>query len=623
MSSNVLLLPPEPKIVLPWEGPQHISGFTRPGWEFLGDVPPGPTGPADADRYRKWEARQEYADQLRSYRLQTLHDLKDNRRLQAIEREKGAADPAYFISVYGWIVEPRRRKASISGLGGSGTKPWILVERQVQLLRWIRWVEEQEDENADGLISKARDWGVSWTFVADSAHKWIFEEDGYTTLFISQQEELVDGKSPKALLKKFDQFTQRLPGFLMPPGYAPTRNRFFKTVENPQTGSMITGTTTTATTGRSDRVSRIFIDEAAMIPELEHIYAGLTDVTDHRFMASSENLEHTEFFYNMRKGQDVEERCAVFEADWWQLHDEEWLRRAKKRYATMPNGEAHFQREIGRQPESTSNWVYPETRMKSPQSGLDYIPGMPVWVTIDPGHDDQFACIYIMQDLRDNRFKVLDGYTNNLLPAAFYGPLITGDLVDTEGNPIAGPWQYTEWDLEKIAWVKSFAGRPKYIGDTYGDNVQGASADSWYDVWRRNHNLEINVDRLPSGKLAAYRMAARTHVGRRKAARWILPSVDFADTVGARQVLHALQNNSFGRMPKSGKLPESGMLRDQTTHYTSAFEFWAVNMELMASLTLYNEDRTKRQESEERDTRTGHRFGRQSYEIFERPQEFA
>jgi len=91
---------------------------------------------------------------------------------------------------------------------------------------------------------------------------------------------------------------------------------------------------------------------------------------------------------------------------------------------------------------------------------------------------------------------------------------------------------------------------------------------------------------LPSGKLAAHRTQARSMPGRRKAVRWLMPKLEFADTIGARKVLLALQNNSF-TVSKNGRIPEGGMFRDGTTHFTSAIEYWAANMYMQDQLMGY------------------------------------
>jgi len=423
----------------------------------------------------------------------------------------------------------------------------------------------------------------------------------------------VDSKSPKSLFTKIDRFLEHLPAFLLPPGFAPTRHRFFRYLKNPENENTITGDTTTGRSGRGDRVSRAMIDEAAQIPDLEYVYAGLTDVTDHRILVSTESFDEGTFFYDMRTSGDADKKCAVFEFDWWDLHDDDWFQRAIARYATMPNGQMHFQREVGRNPLMNSQFVYPTARAKITNPTIERQKGMPLFITIDPGFGDEAAIIWVQQNLATGKYEVLDGYTNNGIEASFYGPLITGEKVDFQGVPIRGDWSYGHDEEELIARMKAWGGKlavTRYVGDTYGDNTSGATNDSWYSVWKRNHRIAINTDRLPSGKLAAHRMQARTHKGRREALHWLMPMLEFADTTGARLVLFAIQNNKFPKIARSGKIPESGMLRDSTTHFTSALEFLAANLYMQNLLTQYNKGREDRAHELDVSTRTGHRFGK-------------
>jgi hypothetical protein len=199
---------------------------------------------------------------------------------------------------------------------------------------------------------------------------------------------------------------------------------------------------------------------------------------------------------------------------------------------------------------------------------------------------------------------VLNGYTNNKTLAEVYGPILCGTYTMKDGTEI-NPEEYSPYEQDLIEWVGTLTNKgkvlPKYVGDMYGNTTDGASADTWYSVWFRNHGIEVNRDRLPSGKVAAHRMQARTHSGRRKAVRWLLNRLVFADTIGARQALLALQNNSFPQPGRNGRIPESGMLRDGTTHFTSAIEYWAANMFMQDQLTQYNAQREKRQAAEAAD----------------------
>ena len=576
----------------------------------LAVIPPDPSGPSDPDRFQKrldWEA---WASRIMVYRSAILDLCAQHPEFIAIERARCAIDPLYLLAVYGYLYEPRKRK------GRGGYIPWIPFARQAQMIRWYQWTRQQEDENGDGVCSKTRDMGASWTMCFCFVWEWIFSPT-FNGICVSWKEEYVDSRMPRALFWKMDQVIKYLPSFLRPQGYDPARHRIRLLFQNPENGNTITGESTTGKSARGDRGTSALIDESAQVPGLMGIWTGMADVTDHRYAVSTEHMDEGDDFYNLGHGIDMEYRPRLLTMDWWEnpLHDDQWYEKQVRRYAADPDG---FEREIMRNPLTQSQFVYPNAREKMPVENLRYIPGNPLYITVDPGFDDAFACAVIQYNVADACYDVLGGYTNNKEEAAFYGPMITGSWYRMEnGVPIdlRTEFSYSAHDEEFVLWLAELTNGgkelPKYIGDTYGDNRQGASADSWYSVWRRNHGVRVNADRLPSGKLAAHRMQARTHVGRRKAMRWIMPKLRFGDSIGARQVLIAIQNNQFPKPGRTGKIAESGMLRDKTTHYTSAMEFWAVNIEMQDQLLKFNQERDRNMaEIESQSLPEGPRFGR-------------
>jgi hypothetical protein len=579
----------------------RIEGFTHPDWSHLAVVPPSPSGPADPDAQSKRQAWLDWSMQVRLYRVWMADELKRQPALEAIEWGKCAADPAYFLACYGYIFEARTNR------GRGGYSPWIPFARQVEMIRWFQTAMKAEDEKADGVLSKCRDVGASWMMVALFVHHWLFTYP-FNGLLVSWKEEYVDSRAPRALMWKMDQFIKYLPTFLKPAGFSPPHHRLQKYLLNPANGNTITGEATTSNTGRGDRATAVLFDEAAQIADFLHVWMGTADVTDHRFAVSTESFDKGPDFYNLVRGIDMDFSPSAFTIDYWEhpLHDDVWLDRAVKRYAANPD---EFETEIRRNPLTQSHFVYPTAREKSPLDDIFYIPGSPLWCFIDPGFDDAFACGWVQYNVSLGRYEVLDGYTANKKDAAYFGPVLAGSRYNLKGEPITGDWDWDDRAEYLIEWVQQFVAPPKFVGDTYGDTKNGASADSWYSVWQRNHGIIVNRDRLPSGKLMAYRMQARTHVGRRNAARWILPSVEFANTTGAQQVLIAIQNNSFPKPGRTGKIPEQGMHRDTTTHYTAAFEYWAVNMDMQHQLTQYTNERNARTQVRAEASNTSHRFG--------------
>lgn len=580
--------------------PDHLKGKeTIEGLPAnLATVPAGPSGPDDPFRQEKRDAWEEWSWAIRAHRAEILQDVLRYPELEIVEKRRCANDPAYFIAMYGYLFEPRNNN------GRGGYNPWIPFERQIQMIRWVTDAMQSDDETADGVLSKCRDVGASWMMCGIFLWMWLYVSP-FNGLLVSWKEAYVDSRQPRSLFWKIDKLIQYMPPFLRPVGFSPTRNRIKLFLENPENGNTIGGEATTSNSGRGDRVTAVLFDEAAQIPDFLNIWMGTADSTEHRFAVSTESMDNGSDFIDLRTGIDAEYHPSVFTIDWWEhpLHDDAWYQKQEKRYAADPDA---FRREILRDPYTATHFVYPTVREKMPLPDLVYVQGNPLFVGIDPGFEDNTAIVWIQFNVAEQRYELLNGYTNEKMYAAFYGPLLSGsrfdkngvELVDVNGVSIDGEWAYTEREMELMEWVKSIGGhKAKFIGDMYGNNKNGASADTWYSVWVRDHGIAINRDRLPDGKVAAHRMKARTHTGRRGAMRWILPKLVFADTIGARQALLALSNNSFAKPTASGRINESGMFRDKTTHFTSAIEYWAVNLQMQDELLRGYGELAKRNEA--------------------------
>ena len=572
----------------------------------LASVPPSPNRPDDPDAPAKKQAWEDWCIQIIQYRLETLQLAMTHPRIADLERKKCANDPAYFITVYGHLYEPRRRGKR------SGTIPWIPFERQVQMIRWWQECMEADDETADGVVSKARDMGASWTMCALQIWGWLFVEP-FNSLNVSLKEEAVDSRMPKSLFWKIDKFLSLLPPFLMPPGFARNQHRMKMWLRNPSNDNTITGESTNANSARADRATMILFDEAALIPSFIYVWGSASESSDHRFAVSTENMEHGNDFWNLARGVDMEESPATFPMDWWEhpLHDAVWY---QSRKAKIPDEET-FAREIERNPYGSSYFVYPTAREKTTNPMIEYIPGSQVYCSIDPGFDDATAIVWMQYNAHEQRYEVINGYTNNKLPAHFYAAIMSGHVVDLDGNPITGDFSFSDYDEEVMEWVRSLSESPPiiYWGDMAGEqrNMAARNADSVYSVIRDTVGIYVLADRTPTGKAMAYRMEARTHKGRREALRWLMPRIEWGDTVGCRQALYNLQNVRF-QNSRTGRIPESGMFRNETTHFTAAMEYWAVNIKAEADLAPHYETIAERAKAKKKDER-GSRVSRMGH----------
>jgi hypothetical protein len=513
---------------------------------------------------RKKEDWINWSEELRRYRVERSMQCHEDPVMQAIEMRKCAADPAYWLGVWGWIYEPRAQREE------SDERPFVPYGFQVNTLMFFLRVLDERGAAADGVVSKSRDMGASWLMCAFALWGWLFQKPWQVRL-ISRNQDLVDNKSSDSLFWKLDFLWKRLPEWMMPEGFDPIGHRMKLTLINPANGNMIVGESTTSNAVRGGRATWVGYDEAAFIPDFDMAWAATANATNHRFAVSSESLEKGPHFYKLRTGSDMQHKPSVLTLDWWMhpQHDKTWLQEMKERFSANPE---EYYAEVLRDPHTgSSTWVYPSANEKRVDSSIQYLNGNPVIVGIDPGFNDETAIVWMQHNIKTGKYEILNSYVNRRLPADFYGSILTGE-------PTPGEWSYTEEDYNLMAWVRLLP-KATYYGDVYGDNTTGATLDSFYSRLRK-FGVHVNVDRMPGSEVTPYRQSARSFKGRREALREMLPQVAFADTVGSRRVLRALQEHRFRPDDRPSQSPPKTPLHDWTSHLVSALEYVAVNIRM-------------------------------------------
>lgn len=570
--------------------------------ESIRIVPPAPPTPDHplADQMRTdWVA---WRDDVIRYRVEIRHRIRQNPDLIALELQKCANHPAYLASVWLTIFEPRRRKI------GTGAMPFVTFARQVEVIDiLLATLAEEDDENADAVWSKCRGWGATWIACLIAIWGWRFSYEWgdhapvtrgpWNMLLISHKEELVDSKKQKAIFKKIDRLLRDFPEWMMPQDFDWMLHRMKLSLFNPVNDNELVGESTTTKTGRGDRGLLCWVDEGASIPFLAEVWATLSDTADHRWAASTESIAEGLDWVQLRTGRlDTGVTPKLIETDWWEnpTLDDQWLERQRKRSDVAPG---YFEREIMRNPEGgmTDSWIYGMAREFSPDPDVVPIPGRQTFELIDPGFRDMHVLV-LAQLNHLGAFDILDSYATNGQPADYYVPILDpsqfGDDVPqgyaewTPSVPGAVPqtYQYDETALHYAQSVAACGAKPKLIGDTYGDNTQGATADSVYSRWEK-YRLFVNKDRRPKSDLSAWDDAARTHAGRQQALREQLRRWRFANTPGAIAVLQAIQHyqRQTTRRPTTSPMAKP-IHDDQYSHYATACEFGAVYLRQWAGM---------------------------------------
>jgi hypothetical protein len=564
-----------------------IEGFPDE-YAHLRYVPPAPSSTTDPDAPEKRASWEAWALELARYRLKRKAFLTEHPEWVAAEKAKCRLSPAYFMATWGWIFEQRPER-------GGGDKPWLPYPVQIDLVQWFDARMDSLGSDRDGVVSKCRDMGASWTCCLWALHGWLFKYP-WTVLFLSRKEDLVESKDSSSLFWKIEFLIRRLEWhapWMLPAGFS-LKNKVLNSdlrLINPETGAELLGESTNSNAGRGARATAVIIDEAAFVPDFMDVWGGLGASTNHRFAVSSESLQQGPDFYNLGMNNTSPYKPTLFEMNWWDNpeHDEIWLEAEKRRYEYRM---ADFYREIMRDARAgDETFVYPFAKSIVPSAEHEYREMGTLYATIDPGFQDETAIAWI-QD-QGGELVVLDAYQSRGKDAAFYGTIIMGDP--------SPEFQYTDEELRFMEWTKTL---PQsylktglhFFGDVSGHNVTGATYDSFYSVLEANHGIRINKDRMVDGSLIGYRKEARTHKGRREALREMLPSFRFTTTHGARFALKCLQDNRFPTESGKSMTEQKAAIHDGSSHMVTAFEYFAVHRKLSHGLIAFSKKRAERKQ---------------------------
>jgi hypothetical protein len=562
--------------------------------EHLVEVPPAPSHPDAPDADAKRAAFRAWRDDVLRYRIEYQDACYADPQMQVIDRELCGRSCAYFVTMWGNLFEPRTGDPHRI----SGTFAWIPFARQVEFWNWLDERLISAGASADGISSKARDMGASWSCCAWAAHKWLFAET-FTALLVSKKEDLVDSNTSESLFWKIEHFlgykTGAVPSWLLPAGFAWQDKQMNQqgALVNPENGNEILGESTNSEAGRAARATVMIFDEAAFIPKFGGVWAGATNTTAHKIAVSTESLKEGPTFYNLVRWVDMEVGPDRFIWEWYEnpQNDDVWYEAMRDRFANEPG---KFEQEVLRNPMGgDETYVYPAAMDKETDPLIHYVEGFPLAITMDPGFNDRTAILWLQE--QDSGWVVLDSYERRNQPAAFYGCIITGYSHFIEAEQVSYPFPFSERDEEIMQWTRTLP-RVNIVGDSYGDNSSGATGDSVYDVLRRPpFRLKINTDRTPQGDVSAHQKVVRQFKGRREALRRLLPYIRFADTMGARTVLRALQQNKFDEDSGNSVTEASRPLHDWTSHYVSALEFWAATLESRRMIKQTKQGQLERQ----------------------------
>jgi phage terminase large subunit len=231
------------------------------------------------------------------------------------ELARCAADPVYWFK-YCKTYDPRL-------LPGDPLIPFALFPRQEA---FIRWLQDREAAQEDGMAEKSRDVGFTYLCAAYALHGWLFRK-GFSAGFGSRKEQLVDRKGdPDSIFEKVRILLASLPDWMRPAGFKEADHDNHMRLINPANGSTITGEAG-ENIGRGGRKTIYFVDEAAFLEQPKTVERALSQTSNVKVWVSTPNGMGNLFFEKRHSG-----KVPVFTFHWRDdpRKDDAWYARQKE-----------------------------------------------------------------------------------------------------------------------------------------------------------------------------------------------------------------------------------------------------------------------------------------------------
>ncbi len=145
------------------------------------------------------------------------------------------------------------------------------------------------EKGEDAVGEKSRDMGFSWMVILIYMHFWLDPKGGADFLLGSRIEDYVDKKGDmRTLMEKARYAFYRLPKWLWPKDFKPKVHDNFMRLQNPETGSSITGESNNANFSTGGRYLPVLFDEFAKWESTdESAWTAAGDATPSRIAVST------------------------------------------------------------------------------------------------------------------------------------------------------------------------------------------------------------------------------------------------------------------------------------------------------------------------------------------------
>lgn len=571
------------------------------------------TGEEDPTWRTEWFA---WRDAVRDHRVAMQERCFTDETLRADIKRLCADDPAYFVTM--WLVVEEPRVTSIDNNDSDMVMEYIPFAYQVKLIQLFAEVTASS-QKLDVYISKARGIGVSYTMLA--AAYWAFLFRPWRGRFLSEKLEKADRSMDlDSLFGKVDLYFEHTPHWLRPPGFnaKSTKHRQQGMFKNPATRGQMTAEATTSRSGRGGRATYICNDEAAFQQNFSATHATIGGTTKHRFTWSTESYEmgyqwqtawhSAKEAEQLARDNDRPPVALVIELNWYEnpYQDRAWYDEEYARYEAAGMAQ-EFGVEYLRNPDmGYSTFIYPGVRenvpnvhIKQDESGrvIDdgwYMPDRMLCFSVDNGVEDDTAIVFWQNYFPNGnkRLRWIDSYSRNKMPAEFYAHVMTG-IMPHQGDVLWDP----DHDYEALfgpkeryfmEWLKTIdPGMIVGYGDpSVGANVGGIirhkpnSFATRFNEQTRKCREHAGIE--PARPIDIYYKELHTrnrHNQRRTSMRAALVYSEFSLTDGAQDLKEAIAKVRLQEGTEKTTSPP-GWIHDRYTHLTSAAEFGMVYEDL-------------------------------------------
>jgi len=513
---------------------------------------------------------------------------------RAIELALCKQDPAYFLAVWCAIKETRADAPDDDAAEADPEEPpgWIPAIPYGFQVGMVRWFDDRVRTRRAGLVSKSRDMGATWLACIWALHGWLFRP-AFTAKFISRSQVAVYSRSEDAMFSRVALQFGYKPGLALPPagkpnpinplalprwfwpdGFDPSAHMTELLLSNPGNGNELNGEATSMRSGRGGRGTVVVVDEMAFIEDARHIFGTLRATAGARIGISSESIEINDDFCEMARLRRQANNGSLLDLDYWLHpgHDAAWLAAQRKECEEDGNLDSFFREVLRDAAAGLGTWAYPYARDLT-VGNFPYVNGAPIWVSIDPGYDDECCLLWFSRDPHaPARVRLLRAYVNRGQPPEFYAAIVAGVRADGREDPDV-PWRLGPVEEEAIEWVAALPVRPAFVyGDPAGGQNTTGKKSSWYDrmsVYWAKHGWTTGVSYKGLG------VDTRPFQIRRTSLMTLLPRLDFHDGPGVREALRAIAESRFDNA-EDRVTEQKAMRHDRGSHPRSAAEFFAV-----------------------------------------------